>query len=142
MTILMTFLTFVAPLAAIGLVRGDMENAWDCCVVGNISENTWQLHAPALMLLVLPRKSNMLPDLSASVKRLPSVVYSHSQEQDSYGYQLEDVEENLLLLLCLLDLAVWPQGGLLEDYLPRRMLQCAVCNVQCAVCNVQCAVCK
>ena len=32
----MIFLTFVAPLAAIGLVRGDMENELDCCVVGNI----------------------------------------------------------------------------------------------------------
>ena len=58
--------TFVAPLAAIGLVRGDMENALDCCVVENISANSWRLHAPALLLLVLPRKSNMLPDLSAS----------------------------------------------------------------------------
>ena len=29
----MTFVTFVAPLAAIGLVRGDMENALDCCGV-------------------------------------------------------------------------------------------------------------
>ena len=63
---LMIFFTFVAPLAAIGLVRGDMENALDCCVVGNISANSWWLHAPALLLLVLPRKSNMLPDLSAS----------------------------------------------------------------------------
>ena len=61
----MTFVTFVAPLAAIGLVREDMENAWDCCVVGNISENTWQLDAPALVLVVLPQKSNLLPDLSA-----------------------------------------------------------------------------
>ena len=63
---LMTFFTFAATLAAIGLVRGDMENALDCCVVGNISVNSWWLHAPALLLLVLPRKSNMLPDLSAS----------------------------------------------------------------------------
>ena len=60
----------MAPLAAIGLVRGDMENALDCCVVGNISANSWWLHAPALLLLVLPRKSNMLPDLSASVEDL------------------------------------------------------------------------
>ena len=35
----MMFLIFVAPLAAIGLVREDMENALDCCVVGNISAN-------------------------------------------------------------------------------------------------------
>ena len=63
----MTFFIFVAPLAAIGLVRGDMENALDCCVVGNISANSWRLNAPALLLLVLPQKSNMLPDLSASV---------------------------------------------------------------------------
>ena len=62
----MTFFTFVAPLAAIGLVRGDMEIELDCCVVGNISANSWWLQAPALLLLVLPRKSNMLPDLSAS----------------------------------------------------------------------------
>ena len=34
-TNLMTLMTFVAPLAAIGLVCGDLENAWDCCVVGN-----------------------------------------------------------------------------------------------------------
>ena len=66
----MTFLTFVAPLTAIGLVRRDMENALDCCVVGNISANSWWLHAPALLLVVLPRKSNMLPDLSASVREL------------------------------------------------------------------------
>ena len=64
---LMTFFTFVAPLAVIGLVRWNMENAWDCCVAENISEKTWWLHAPALLLLVLPQKSNMLPDLSASV---------------------------------------------------------------------------
>ena len=38
---MMTFFTFVAPLAAIGLVCGDMENALDCCVVGNISANSW-----------------------------------------------------------------------------------------------------
>ena len=50
----MTFLTFVAPLPAIGLVHGDMENELDCCVVGNISANLWWLHAPALLLLVLP----------------------------------------------------------------------------------------
>ena len=62
----MIFLTFVAPLAAIGPVRGDWENEWDCCVVGNISAIAWRLHAPALLLLVLPRKSNMLSDLSAS----------------------------------------------------------------------------
>ena len=67
----MTFLTFVAPLAAIGLVRGDIDNALDCCVVENISANSWWLHAPALLLLVLPQKSNMLPDLSASE------LYSH-----------------------------------------------------------------
>ena len=66
----MTFLTFVAPLAAKGLVRGDMENALESCVVGNISANSWRLHAPALLLLVLPRKSNMFPDLSASVVNL------------------------------------------------------------------------
>ena len=62
----MTFFTFVAPLAAIGLVHGDIENELNCCVVGNISANSWRLHTPALLLLVLPRKSNMLPDLSAS----------------------------------------------------------------------------
>ena len=66
----MTFLTFVAPLAAKGLVRGDMENALESCVVGNISANSWRLHAPALLLLVLPQKSNMFPDLSASVRLL------------------------------------------------------------------------
>ena len=61
------FLTFVAPLAAIGFVRGHMENELDCCVMGNISANSWRLHAPDLFLLVLPRKSNMFPNLSASV---------------------------------------------------------------------------
>ena len=61
-TSLMTFLTLVALLASIGLVFGDMENAWDCCVMGNISANTWRLHAPALLLLVLLQKWNMLPD--------------------------------------------------------------------------------
>ena len=61
----MTFVTFVAPLEAIGLVREYMENAWERCFAGNISENTWQLDAPALVLVVLPQKSNMLPDLSA-----------------------------------------------------------------------------
>ena len=40
----------------------------ECCVVGNITANSWRVHAPALLLLVLPRKSNMLPDLSASGK--------------------------------------------------------------------------
>ena len=64
----MTFLISVSPLAAIGLVHGDMENALDCCVVGNISEITWRLHAPALVLLVLPQKLIILPDLSASVQ--------------------------------------------------------------------------
>ena len=59
-------MTFVASLAAKGLLHEDMENIWDCCVVGNISENIWQLHAQALVLLVLPQKSNMLPDLSTS----------------------------------------------------------------------------
>ena len=49
---LMTFLTFVAPLAAKGLERGDMENTLESCVVGNISANSWRLHAPALLLLV------------------------------------------------------------------------------------------
>ena len=77
---LMTFLTFVAPLAAIGLVRGDMENALDCCVVGNISANSWRLHAPALLLLVLPRKSNMLPDLS-DLFRVNMVLLALAQTQ-------------------------------------------------------------
>ena len=54
---MMTFLTFVAPLAALGLVPGDMENAWDCCVVGDISENTWRLHTQDLVLLVLEKIS-------------------------------------------------------------------------------------
>ena len=62
----MIFLIFVAPLAAKGLVRGDMENELESCAVGNISANSWRLHAPALLLLVLPQKSNMFPDLSAS----------------------------------------------------------------------------
>ena len=53
---LMTFVTFVGPLAALGLMRGDIENAWDCFVVGNISANTWWLYAPAPVLLVLPQK--------------------------------------------------------------------------------------
>ena len=65
-TNLITFLIFVAPLAAIGLLAEDMANALDCCVVGNISANTWQLHAPTQLLLVLPQESNMLPDWSAS----------------------------------------------------------------------------
>ena len=47
---------YTTALAAIGLVPRDMENAEDCCVVGNISENTWRLHAPALVPLVLPQK--------------------------------------------------------------------------------------
>ena len=50
-TNLMTLLTFVAPLAAIGLVCGGLENAWDYCVVGNSCTNAWRLHAPALLLL-------------------------------------------------------------------------------------------
>ena len=32
-----------------------------------ISAISWRLHAPALLVQVLPQKSNMLPDLSASV---------------------------------------------------------------------------
>ena len=72
----MTFLTSVAPLAAIRLVHGDMENAWDCCVVGNISEITWRLHAPALVLLVLPQKSIILPDLSASVQGTEKTLFT------------------------------------------------------------------
>ena len=43
-----------------------MDNALESFVVGNISVSSWRLHAPALLLLVLPRKSNMFPDLSAS----------------------------------------------------------------------------
>ena len=70
----MTFFTFVAPLAAIGLVHGDMENELYCCVVRNISANSWRLHAQALLLLVLPQKSNMLPDLSASDKRQRNLI--------------------------------------------------------------------
>ena len=64
----MTFVTFEATLSAIGLVVGDMENELDCCVGGNISAKSWGLHAPALWLLLLPRKSNLLPDLSASAE--------------------------------------------------------------------------
>ena len=69
----MTFFTFDAQLAAIGLVRGDMENEMNCCVVGNITANSWRLHAPALLLLVLLEKSNMLPYLSASGSSLDLV---------------------------------------------------------------------
>ena len=64
----MTFFTFLAPLAAIGLVRGDWENVWDCFILGNISAIAWRLHTPALLLLVLPQKFDMLPDLAASVE--------------------------------------------------------------------------
>ena len=41
-------------LAKIGLVLEDLENAWECCVVGNRCKYAWQLHAPALLLLMLP----------------------------------------------------------------------------------------
>ena len=64
------------------------------------------------------------------------IIYLHCEEQDSYGYQLEDVEEEPLLLLLLLFLADWSQGGLLEDYLTNRSVQCAVLSVHCAVCTV------
>ena len=62
----MTFFCICGTFSSNRLVRGDMENVLDCFVVGNISANSWRLHAPALLLLVLPRKSNMFPDLSAS----------------------------------------------------------------------------
>ena len=59
-----------------------MENAWDCCVAGNISEKTWWLQAPALLLLVLPQKSNVLPDLSASEQLLAGELeYSNSNPE-------------------------------------------------------------
>ena len=61
---LMTFFTFVAPLAAIGLVRGDMEMQWTV-LLWVISA---QIHGGALLLLVLPRKSNLFPDLSTSAQ--------------------------------------------------------------------------
>ena len=63
-------------------------------------------------------------------------VHLHCEEQDSYGNQLEDVEEEPLLLLLLLFLADWSQGGLLEDHLPSSSVQCAVFSVHCAVCTV------
>ena len=63
----MTLLTFLAPLALIGLVHGGLENAWDCCVRGNSFTSAWRLQAPVLLLLVLPQKSNMSQDFSASV---------------------------------------------------------------------------
>ena len=82
----MTFLTFVAPLAAIGLVRGDMKNELDCCVGGNISANSWRLHAPALLLLVLTRKSNMLPDLSASAQIMNRLTHLVLHENHCSDY--------------------------------------------------------
>ena len=65
----MTLLTFLALLALIGLVHGGLENAWDCYVRGNSFTNAWRLHAPVLLLLVLPQNSNMSQDFSASVRR-------------------------------------------------------------------------
>ena len=51
-TNLMTLLTFLAPLALIGLVHGGLENGSDCYVIGNSFTNAWQLHAPVPLLLV------------------------------------------------------------------------------------------
>ena len=64
-TFLMTLLTFVAPLTILGLVHGCLENACNCCIMGNSFKNAWRLHAPVLLLLVLTQKSNMSQDLSA-----------------------------------------------------------------------------
>ena len=73
---------------------GDMQSELDCCVVGNISANSWRLHAPALLLLVLPQKSNMMPDLSASVSGitktylkqpcLPAMLHQLNSQQLSW----------------------------------------------------------
>ena len=52
------------PQVLIGLVHGGLENACDCCVMGNSFTNAWRLHAPVLLLLVLPQKSNMSQDIS------------------------------------------------------------------------------
>ena len=60
----------VAPLAIIGLLRGGLVKVWDCCVVGNCCRNAWRLHAQALLLLVLPRKSTMSSDSSTSEDHL------------------------------------------------------------------------
>ena len=65
-TNLVTLFILVAPLAAIGLVRGGLVKVWDCCVVEKSCANAWRLHAQALLLLVLPQKSTISPDLSAS----------------------------------------------------------------------------
>ena len=85
--------------------------------------------------------------MAACLVLLSVKIHLHCKEQDSYGNQLEDVEEEPLLLLLLLFLADWPQGGLLEDNLPSSSVQCAIFSVQCAVfsvqytaCNVQCSV--
>ena len=67
----MTLWTFSAPLAFIGLVHGGLKNAWECCVMGNAFTNAWWLHAPVPLLLVLPQKSNVSPDLSASEGQAP-----------------------------------------------------------------------
>ena len=70
-------LTFLAPLALIGLVHEGLENAWDCCVIGNIFTNAWQLHAPVPLPLVLSQKSNKSQDLSASEPDLNSFQCAH-----------------------------------------------------------------
>ena len=62
-TNLMTLLAF----AAIGHVCWGLANAWDCFVKGFSCKNDWWLHTQALLLLVLPHKSAMSPDLSACV---------------------------------------------------------------------------
>ena len=79
-TNLMNLLTFLAPIAQIGLVHGGLENVWGCCVMGNSSTNAWRLHAPVLFLLVLPQKSNMSQDLSASEWR--TEMLKHLLEED------------------------------------------------------------
>ena len=65
-TKLMTLVILVVTLAAKGLVNGGLVNALDCCGVGNSCTNAWQLQAQVLLLLVLPQKSTLSPDLSAS----------------------------------------------------------------------------
>ena len=70
----MTFWTFLAPLALIGIVHGGSENAWDCCVRGNSLTNTWGIHAPVLLLLVLTQKSNMAQNFSASVEYTDEIM--------------------------------------------------------------------
>ena len=119
---------------AIGLVCGDMENALDCCVVGNISANSWRLHAPTLLLLVLPRKSNMLPDLSASAwraKQEPGKRF-HSSNWGTLGHPPQN-EEHYFTVHCTLYIG---HSTLCTVQCPLYSVQCTLYTVRCTLYTV------